>query len=717
MVLVAAIGWRDLSNGARVDAWGQEREGGLMMERVSGLSVAIIPLGIISLTLPAFAEAPPNVSGWRGNWTGLYPKADPPVEWKRIPTGVTRGMTCQAARPAGDEKSGRPPDKGFVNEWLVIGPFAVPDSVADFDKEQIRGEAGLRPDEGEKVGELIWRRLEVERKLAFGPTEYEWVDMGKVLKVKLNQVCYAHSYLHCERAGKATVVVEHAFALKMWLNDEQVYRCPKTASALGNYVQISRHKKGLRNPHSPSFEMRFKKGWNRLLVKMASSNRGGWKVMRFAHRIRDAAPVGYEEKNIVWTTKLPERTNASPTIVGDRIFTVAEPDELFCLDKKTGKILWRRTNSLYDAIPEVEKKASPVLRDKVSPLAEQLLKTDDLDGIMALRSEIHKLLVGMDKQRFDVKWDGHMASHFGIVGFSTTPVSDGKNVCVFVGTGVVACYDLNGTRKWIRRIPLEQYVYTSSPAIADGKLVVNCAGIHAFGIETGEETWVNKEAVGGVASLIAPRIRGVEVVVTQKGDVLRASDGHLLRDHPRKRKGDTGWAPATIIGDVMHLPWSAFELIVDDFSEVQGEDWKPKMSSVGGITNNRTPDGKWIDRWTAAAPLIHDGIAYCIDIYGILYAVDLKAKKLLYRKKLDFDPLSSYVHLPVAVSPTLGGRHIYVMDNQGTCIVFRPGAVFQQVARNRLGTLVERQWPIPPQETTCYGSPVMEGRYMSVRGR
>ena len=65
--------------------------------------------------------------------------------------------------------------------------------------------------------------------------------------------------------------------------------------------------------------------------------------MKFAARLMDVEPVAYQEKNIVWMTELPERTNAVPIIVGDRIFTVAEPDELLCLDKATGKILWRQS--------------------------------------------------------------------------------------------------------------------------------------------------------------------------------------------------------------------------------------------------------------------------------------------------------------------------------------------------------------------------------------
>ena len=45
-------------------------------------------------------------------------------------------------------------------------------------------------------------------------------------------------------------------------------------------------------------------------------------------------------KNIVWKTKLPSWGNTQPIVVGDKVFTLAEPDMMVCLSAKSGKILW-----------------------------------------------------------------------------------------------------------------------------------------------------------------------------------------------------------------------------------------------------------------------------------------------------------------------------------------------------------------------------------------
>ena len=51
--------------------------------------------------------------------------------------------------------------------------------------------------------------------------------------------------------------------------------------------------------------------------------------------------------NIVWKAKMPDFSNSSPIVVGDRVFCMAEPYTLVCVSAHTGRILWQRdTNPL-----------------------------------------------------------------------------------------------------------------------------------------------------------------------------------------------------------------------------------------------------------------------------------------------------------------------------------------------------------------------------------
>jgi hypothetical protein len=172
-----------------------------------------------------------------------------------------------------------------------------------------------------------------------------------------------------------------------------------------------------------------------------------------------------------------------------------------------------------------------------------------------------------------------------------------------------------------------------------------------------------------------------------------------------------------ILGDVMYLPWVGVgALIVANFSEVTGDAWQPQLRVIEVAANHRRPNREWLDRWTAGSPLIDRGLYYNIDQYGVFYAVDLASGKTLYSRDVGFDELHHYNAIGVGASATLGGRHIYVVDNQGVCVVLKPGPEFQQVAVNRLESLLPRVWPIPPQEILANGAPVFDGPRMYLRG-
>jgi outer membrane protein assembly factor BamB len=664
--------------------------------------------------------SPPQVAGWRGNFTGLFPDADPPTHWGRIARGVLSAATCQASKPAdASRKTGEPVRDGLIRQWLVLGPIPVADSVKDFGKQQVPGEADLKPAEGDKVGELAWKRFELKRVPDYerwGTTELDWIDLAEAVGYKPNQVGYAHAYLYCERAGKAAFVVDHGNGLKAWLNGKPLYEERQQAMGLGSYVGISRYKQNLTHGRSPRFECTLDRGWNRLLVKVGSYNARGSRTFKFALRLFNAEPVRYEDKNILWATPLPERTNASPIIVGDRVFTPAEPDELICLDKHTGKVLWRRINGFYEATPEAIRAANPVFQQKIAPLAAALQQTTDYQKGLELRRTVRDLLLGIDKKLYGLKWDDHLAGHFAIVGFTTTPASDGKHVYAFFGHGVVACYDLEGNPKWIKRLEAEEIRYSCSPALIGGKLICTFGGMHGLDAATGNVVWKQPE-VTSIAALIPARIRGVDVVATRDGRVFRAADGKPLWSNPAIHAGDTGWAAPVILNEVMYLPWHGVgELIVADFSEVSGDAWKPKVRTVDVGADHRRPNGQWLDRWTAGSPIVHQGVYYNIDQYGVFYAVDLASGKPLYKQDVGFDELHHYNAIGVGASPTLAGRQIYVIDNQGTGVVLEAGRTYKQLAVNRIETLLPRDWPIPPQEILANAAPVFDGNRMYLRG-
>ncbi len=241
----------------------------------------LIASGLAALLFAAVcqAEDSPHATtyGWRGNWTGLYPDANPPVEWGRTPSGVLAGLTCQAARPSeGAARSGQPVEKGLLRDWLLIGPFAVANSAKGLAQEQIPGEAQLAPAAGDKAGALVWQHVEIKKKPNYevwGTPALDWLDAGEILGFKPNTTVYAFTNLYAQRGGEAVMVVDHTYGLKVRLNGAVVYDNPDRGGALGNYVGISRQKRELVHDKSPKFELPLQPGWNRLLLKLSSAPR------------------------------------------------------------------------------------------------------------------------------------------------------------------------------------------------------------------------------------------------------------------------------------------------------------------------------------------------------------------------------------------------------------------------------------------------------------
>ncbi len=67
-----------------------------------------------------------EISGWRGDGSGHYPDANPPLDWGRIATCVTE-LSAQAHKPkdgtAPTSKSAMP--DGVIRRWLVLGPLPI----------------------------------------------------------------------------------------------------------------------------------------------------------------------------------------------------------------------------------------------------------------------------------------------------------------------------------------------------------------------------------------------------------------------------------------------------------------------------------------------------------------------------------------------------------------------------------------------------------------
>mgnify|MGYP000308058041 CR=1 FL=1 len=146
-------------------------------------------------------------------------------------------------------------------------------------------------------------------------------------------------------------------------------------------------------------------------------------------------------EGVKWAATLPGPSAATPVIWGDRVFvTAGDPatkmQSALCLDRKTGRQLWRSEISEFTNDGQYSNSCSP------------------------------------------------------------SPVTDGKLVVFFFGTGDLVAFDVGGKKLWERNIgPFAfQWTFSSSPLLHDGRLVMQVlqrdVAVRGRGKPTGNESFL-----------------------------------------------------------------------------------------------------------------------------------------------------------------------------------------------------------------------------------
>ena len=376
------------------------------------------------------------------------------------------------------------------------------------------------------------------------------------------------------------------------------------------------------------------------------------------------------DKNVLWKAKLPSWSNASPALEGDRIFVCSEPSSLFCISKEDGSIMWKADFDYASFLSSEEQRKADALAPKVKELEAEAKKLgEELKALRSVKDEterkskeapVRARLDETKRQMAEARTFSPPPSHNANGYSSPTPACDGKYVVVVFGSGIAACMDMQGNRKWAKMIgrPTEGWGDSTSPLIVGSKAIIQITDVLALDIETGNEIWKvpAKQAFG---SIVHAKIDGKDLVVTAGGTIIDADSGKAIAEGLHSLAYCT---PVVVEGIAYFIEngGGAYQLSLKD-ADTPKELWKTEPKK---------------DRYYGS-PLLHDGLIYAVTQKGVLSVIDAKDGKVISEQTLG----TKGTHY---TSPTLAGDFLFIGSESGEMAVLKIGREPEKVGINSL---------------------------------
>jgi len=404
----------------------------------------------------------------------------------------------------------------------------------------------------------------------------------------------------------------------------------------------------------------------------AQSGMIGWRTDTTGRYPDATPPLNWSPtKNVAWATNMPGQSASTPIIVGEKIFTMADPYWLVCVNKEDGKVLWKKSNDIKDVIEPggmdaYKERCTKWFEAYETKLKLEIERVKIGEKLMDMPRDDTNLVARVEEIGREIKKHDHDMSRlpqFALgskkggwhLGFTcATPVSEGKTVFALFGNGVGAMYDLDGNLKWARflRHRTKGYGQSQSPArIGDIIGIAFDDEFFALDAKTGKTLWIDYE-LQHQGSPVGINIGELQCFITNDGNVRKASDGTklsrlgLMRFHtPMVEKDGTVWY---VPNDSV---LAATKLMPD---------------GKGGVTKKGAGGGPAPGKIYWSTPVIHDGYAYMWEgDENMVYVTDLKTRQIIFQQKLGLG--AAYV------SPTAAGRFVFVAGQGGTTCVLERG--------------------------------------------
>jgi len=502
-------------------------------------------------------------------------------------------------------------------------------------------------------------------------------------------------------------------------------------------------------------------------IALATGTWAGERVIHFRNNGTGAYPDADPPlewsvtKNVKWHWHTPVlgKTISGPLVVGERIVTLASPMIIVCLDKNTGKELWRREKHLeaaqggkdkafeiHEAIRRdhrikelasilgVKEKGATSLARTLDPrkglgarLKAKGMSAEDKAFVQKQIKLVEAAIA--DGKANKAKYEAELADlktkvptekhaiRAGSYLCATTPESDGERIFAIFSPGLLVCHDLEGRLLWTHALvndrgglPKRSWgTYTKVPALADGKLVAAWGDIiHCLDAKTGNVIWKGQDSGAHCAACpVIGTIGGKHYVALGGRQVRSLDDGKLVftaEVDGALRAPLYGQRSVSADRRTFYYGGFAMRLQEDPAKPVKllwqlgPENWMAKKGKDTPPNLGEKPVFGGSHQY--CPPVAHEGIVYYQNTHNKRFfsALDAETGNMIYGPHENLTG-ATYSDL------TLAGNYLFLFDSGkggGRCIILKKGRTFEKVGENQL-------------EPLTWNNPVFEGKRMYVR--
>jgi outer membrane protein assembly factor BamB len=366
--------------------------------------------------------------------------------------------------------------------------------------------------------------------------------------------------------------------------------------------------------------------------------------------------------NILWKTPIPGLGHSSPVVWDDRVFvttaisgafkTTYNPKDddiqpaldeskhqwrVYCLNKRTGKIIWSQT--ACEGVPKVKR-------------------------------------------------------HIKATQANATPATDGRVVVASFGSEGLYCYDMNGKLLWKQDLgvldpgyagqPDLSWGYASSPTIYQDLVIVQCdiqknSFIAAFNLKDGKRVWLTqRDELPSWSTPVVYQGKARTELVTSGSKYYRGYDPLSGRELWRLLDDCQVKVPSPVIAN---------DLFYLSGGNPRGREFYVVRPNASGDISLRAgqESGESI-AWRKThgspytpTPIVYGNYLYICNDNGVLTVYDAKSGAQVYVHRIGMKSST------FSASPIAARGHLYFASEDGEVFVIKAGPVYELLATNQMG--------------------------------